>query len=176
MESATPELNTDAARPAVVVCITDAPEERSRLAAQFDGTGILVIASDAEVASAFLSQLRGNESYRQPPDDRSVVHVGELRLDLDHHEATWHDQSLPLTQYELKVLACLAGHPGRIWTYRQLHDRAWDGSYFTGPAAVQSVIKRLRAKLRQAGLPLHIDAARGLGFRLAEGNDLHLAQ
>jgi DNA-binding response OmpR family regulator len=40
------------------------------------------------------------------------------------------------------------------------------GAYFTGPAAVQSVIKRLRAKLRQLALPVHIVAARGLGFRL----------
>jgi hypothetical protein len=36
------------------------------------------------------------------------------------------------------------------------------------------VIKRLRAKLRQAGVPLHIDAARGLGFRLVDGNELRL--
>lgn len=155
----------------VVVCVAGTAEERSRLAAQFDGTGVLVIASDPAVAGAFLGQLQA-PSGPETSGDSAVIRVGELRL--DHHEASWRGRLLPLTPYELKVLACLAERPGRIWTYQQLHDRAWDGSYFTGPAAVQSVIKRLRAKLRQAGVPLHIDAARGLGFRLTEGNDLRL--
>jgi hypothetical protein len=159
------------ADPPVVVCIADTAEERGRLAAQFDGTGVLVIASNSVVAGQFLRGLREPEGS-QPSGDISVVRVGGLRL--DQHEATWYGTLLPLTPYELKVLACLAERAGRIWTYQQLHDRAWDGSYFTGPAAVQSVIKRLRAKLRQAGVPLHIDAARGLGFRLVDGNDLRL--
>lgn len=156
------------ARPSVVVCISDDPDERGRLAAQFDGAGLLLIATDPETAGAFLTRLGTNPGA----DDLSMVRLGGLSL--DHHEAKWQGRRLPLTPYELKVLACLAARPGRIWTYQQLHDHAWDGSYFTGPAAVQSVIKRLRAKLRQAGVPLHIDAARGLGFRLAEGNDLRL--
>ena len=59
-------------------------------------------------------------------------------------------------------------------TYQQLHDEAWDDAYFTGPAAVQSVVKRLRAKLRDAGLPLYVEAVRGVGFRLTVGTDLHL--
>ncbi|HET6740411.1 MAG TPA: winged helix-turn-helix domain-containing protein [Kribbella sp.] len=159
------------ATPPVVVCVAGTPEERSRLAAQFDGNGVLVIASDPAVAAAFLSQLHAPPG-RRPLGDTDVIRVGDLRL--DHHEATWRGRLLPLTPYELKVLACLAERPGRIWTYQQLHDRAWDGSYFTGPAAVQSVIKRLRAKLRQARVPVHVDAARGLGFRLTEGSDLRL--
>ncbi|MEV0803024.1 winged helix-turn-helix domain-containing protein [Kribbella sp. NPDC050281] len=155
----------------VVVCIASSPEERSRLAAQFDGIGVLVVASDPTVAGQFLRQFRGSGGGH-PAGDASVVRVGGLRL--DDHEATWHGVPLSLTPHELKVLACLAERPGRIWTYQQLHDRAWDGSYFTGPAAVQSVIKRLRAKLRQAGVLVHIDAARGLGFRLVDGKDLRL--
>jgi DNA-binding response OmpR family regulator len=159
------------AHPPVVVCVADTAEERSRLAAQFDGAGVLVIASDAAVAGAFLSQLQPSADQRSSRD-LAVLRVGELRL--DQHEASWRGRLLPLTPYELNVLSCLAERPGRIWTYQQLHDRAWDGSYFTGPAAVQSVIKRLRAKLRQAGVPLHVDAARGLGFRLTEAKDLRL--
>jgi DNA-binding response OmpR family regulator len=160
-------------QPPVVVCIAQRPEERSRLAGQFDGVGVLVIASDPAMATAFLERLQAGEPVTADPGpDRrqDQVRVGDLRLNLAHHEATWHGRPLRLTSYELKVLGCLADRPGRVWTYRQLHDHAWDGSYFTGPAAVQSVIKRLRAKLRGAGASLQIDAVRGLGFRLAEGN------
>ena len=149
----------------VIVCITDVPAERVRLAELFDGAGVLVMASDADSARTFLDRLRAESANSAEPRAARVVGAGDLRLDLDRHEATWRGRPLPLTRHELAVLACLVGSPGRVWTYRQLHDHAWDGSYFTGPAAVQSVIKRLRAKLRQAGVPLHIDAARGLGFR-----------
>ena len=163
----------------VVLCITDIAEERSRIAGLFDGVGVLVMASDTDSASRFLRQLNStsvSQASKEPdglprPD---VVHVGDLRLDVTHHEATWHGESLSLTPHEFKVLGCLARRPGRIWTYQQLYDHAWDGPYFPGPAAVQSVVKRLRAKLREAGLPLHIMTARGVGFRLAEGGDLHL--
>lgn len=167
----------------VIVCITDTPEERSRLARMFDGVGILVMTSDKDSASSFLEHFQAAEGDEPPtdaarmPDAAEVsgtTRVGGLQLDLDHHEATWHGRSLQLTPHELKVLACLARSPGRVWTYERLHEHAWGEVYFTGPAAVQSVIKRLRAKLRGLSLPVHIDTVRGLGFRLVRGNDLHL--
>ena len=158
---------------AVVVCIAERPEERARLAAGFDGDGVLVVAASIEAATAFLGRLQVQPAERHE-DDR--IRVGDLRVDLLHHEARWRGQLLSLTPHELKVLGCLAGHPGRVWTYHQLHDAAWDRDYFTGPAAVQSVVKRLRAKLRQAGVQLQIDAARGVGFRLSARTDLHVVQ
>ncbi|TDE09465.1 winged helix-turn-helix domain-containing protein [Jiangella asiatica] len=157
----------------VVVCISDSPAERARLAGQFDGSGILVLAPDADSASTFLRRLDADLTGGRAEDVRTavvpadeVVRAAGLRVDLAHHEASWRGQALALTPYELKVLGCLAGQPGRVWTYRQLHERAWEGKYFAGPAALQSVIKRLRAKLRSAGATVHIHATRGVGFRL----------
>lgn len=163
----------DLTETAVVVCVAGRPEERARLAAAFDGVGVLVIATNLEAAGAFLERLQ-DQPATDPAGDR--IQVGDLRVDPQHHEARWRGQPLSLTPHELKVLGCLAGQPGRVWTYRQLHDAAWDQAYFTGPAAVQSVVKRLRAKLRQAGVQLQIDAARGLGFRLSARTDLHVVQ
>jgi DNA-binding response OmpR family regulator len=158
----------------VVLCISDTAEERSRLAGLFDGVGVLVMAADAASARAFLGQLQETETADEDVSV-GVVRVGALCLDTEHHEATWHNRPLRLTPHELKVLSCLARQAGRLRTYRQLHDHAWDEAYFTGPTAVQSVVKRLRAKLRQWDLPLRIETARGLGFRLTKGNDLQLA-
>lgn len=155
----------------VVICITDAPEERTRLARLYDGVGVLVMASDPASASAILGHLRACRevpSRAAAPDE--VVGPGDLRLDLAHHEASWRGAPLDLTPRELRVLGALARRPGQVWTYQQLHEHAWDELYYAGPAAVQSVIKRLRAKLRAtAGSSLQIIAARGVGFRLVEG-------
>lgn len=166
----------------VVVCIAGSAAERARLAGQFDGAGILVLAPDAGTAGSLLRRLAGAAAVAPPgtgaapPPADEVVRVGGLALDLSRHEATWHGRGLPLTPYELKVLGCLAGRPGQVWTYRQLHERAWGGSYFAGPAAVQSVIKRLRAKLRAVGASVSIRATRGVGFRLDGGPELALVR
>lgn len=168
----------------VVVCITSSPDERARIAGQFEGSGILVLAPDAGVAGTFLRRLAGAgpevtvpaHLAGSPPTGDDVVRVGSLTLDVTRHEATWRGNGLPLTPYEFKVLSCLAGRPGQVWTYEQLHERAWGGTYFAGPAAVQSVIKRLRGKLRAAGASVTIRATRGVGFRLDGGPELALVR
>ncbi|TDC52261.1 winged helix family transcriptional regulator [Jiangella ureilytica] len=165
----------------VVVCITSSPAERARLAGQFDGAGILVLAPDAGSAGSFLRRLAGSAAAvpvrsPSPPPPDEVVRVGGLALHLSRHEATWHGRGLALTPYEFKVLGCLAGRPGQVWTYQQLHEHAWGGTYIAGPAAVQSVIKRLRAKLREVGASVSIRATRGVGFRLDGGPELSLVR
>lgn len=160
----------------VVICIAAEPRERARLAGRFDGAGVMVLARDLQTAQSFLGKVHQVAPAPSVERTQRVVRVDGLRLNIAHHEATWHDHPLQLTPHELKVLGCLASSPGRLWSYQQLHDDAWDDAYFTGPAAVQSVVKRLRAKLRSSGLPLHIEAARGVGFRLTVGTDLHLVR
>lgn len=146
--------------PPVVVCITETQEDRTRLAAIFDGVGVLVMASDAASASTFLGSL----TERPEPEP---IRLGGLTIDLAQLSATWVDRPLNLTVHELRVLGSLAHHPGRVWTYRQLHDEVWERTFFTGPAAVQSVVKRLRRKLRSTGASVQVEAVRGLGFRIA---------
>ncbi|MGH3346524.1 MAG: winged helix-turn-helix domain-containing protein [Nocardioides sp.] len=158
-------LSPSRTKPPVVVCIAERAEERGRLAEMFDGVGVLVIASDTESATRFLRD-------REDRTNEEPIRLGGLRIDLAQHEASWDGVPLPLTTHEFAVLVCLVDPPRRMWTYRQLHDRAWEDAYLTGPAAVQSVIKRLRRKLRAANASLSVEAVRGLGFRLITGHDL----
>jgi DNA-binding response OmpR family regulator len=150
----------------MVVCISGTAEERSRLAGQFEGVGVLVLAADPASAMAFLGCVAEERAALVPgpalPDG--------LALDTAHHELTWHGRPLRLTPHEMKVLGYLAGSAGRLRTYRQLYDHAWSQTYYTGPEVVQSVIKRLRTKLRQWELPLRIETARGLGYRFTTGD------
>jgi DNA-binding response OmpR family regulator len=151
----------DAPRPPVVVCITETAEDRTRIAAMFDGVGVLVMAADAASASSFLGTLDGPSAGPEP------IRLGRLTVDLAQLAATWDDRPLHLTVHETRLLGALARHPGRVWTYRQLHDEVWERTFFTGPTAVQSVVKRLRRKLRGAGSGVELEAVRGVGFRVA---------
>jgi two-component system catabolic regulation response regulator CreB len=75
---------------------------------------------------------------------------------------------LKLTRLELKLLATLLRHPGRVWSREALLDAAW-GSDATGASdrTVDTHVKTLRAKLREARPDLDfIVTHRGMGYSL----------
>src|SRR5690606_4692272 len=99
-----------------------------------------------------------------------VVRAGDLEVDRVRCRARWRGVPLQLTQRERELLACLATRPARVWTYQELYAAAWTGRYLdAGP--VHAAIKRLRRKLRQAGVEVRIDAVRGVGYELGHGAD-----
>lgn len=133
---------------------------RRRLAAQLDGIGVVMFAPDLATAHAML----GRQSVTAGPAE-PVVRVGELAVDRVRCQASWRGVPIGLARRERDLLACLAGEPARAWTYRQLYAAAWDGGYLD-PGPVHAAVKRLRGKLRQAGVPVRIEAVRGVGYQL----------
>ena len=97
----------------------------------------------------------------------AVNRVGPLEMDALSHEA-WHSGTpLPLTHLEFELLAALARHAGQVLSRSQLLDQVWGYDYYGDARAVDSAIKRLRAKLRAAGSdPDLITTVRGVGYRL----------
>jgi DNA-binding response OmpR family regulator len=93
--------------------------------------------------------------------------VGALEVDALAREARFAGNSLPLTRLEFDLLETLARHAGQALSREQLLDQAWGYDYYGGARAVDSAIKRLRARLREAGgAPDVIASVRGIGYRL----------
>ena len=77
---------------------------------------------------------------------------------------------LPLTRRELGLLSALLRTPGRIWTRDALLDAVWGQDADSTDRTVDTHIKTLRAKLREAcGEVELIVTHRGLGYAI----DLH---
>jgi len=77
------------------------------------------------------------------------------------------DSCLPLTRRELGLLTLLLKTPGRIWPRDALLDAVWGQDADSTDRTVDTHIKTLRAKLREAGG--HADLIvthRGLGYAL----------
>src|SRR3954447_19911005 len=88
-----------------------------------------------------------------------------LAVDFLHAEATVHEQPLPLTPREFRLLAAFVGHAGRTLSPEQLLDLAWDDPA-GDPRRVKVYVGSLRGKLAAAGLdPPPIDTVRGFGYR-----------
>jgi len=95
------------------------------------------------------------------------LRVGPLEVDTLSREAWLDGTPLPLTRLELDLLETLMRHAGQALSREQLLDLVWSYDYFGDARAVDSAIKRLRAKLREAGGdPSIIFTVRGIGYRL----------
>jgi two-component system catabolic regulation response regulator CreB len=91
-------------------------------------------------------------------------------LSVDELEARLDGQRLPLTRRELALLQALQRAQGRTLSREQLLDAAWGSGSESTDRTVDTHIKTLRAKLREAGLSDDcIRTHRGLGYSLEAG-------
>jgi len=92
---------------------------------------------------------------------------GSLRLEPESRLVTVAGAALPLTRLEFDLLHLLLANAGRVLTRERLIERAWGYDFFGDTRAVDSAVKRLRAKLRAASADADsIEAVRGVGYRL----------
>ncbi|MCP4542309.1 MAG: response regulator transcription factor [Chloroflexi bacterium] len=97
----------------------------------------------------------------------TVYRNGLLQVDTLSHEARIADILLPLTRLEFDLLETLIRHAGQALSRDQLLDQVWGYDYYGDARAVDSAVKRLRAKLRAAGGdPTIISNVRGVGYRM----------
>jgi DNA-binding response OmpR family regulator len=105
----------------------------------------------------------------QPPQTPSdVLQLGDLMIDADRREARLGVVELELTALEFELLHALARHAGRVLSREQLLEQVWGYDYYGDQRVVDSVVKRLRAKLRQAAPKDEvIVTVRGVGYKLS---------
>jgi len=101
-----------------------------------------------------------------PPADR-VLRVGRLTVDVAQHEVCIDETPVDVTPREFEILEALARHPGQVLTRELLLERVWGSTYYGDDRAVDSAIKRLRARLRRVDPDATLIATvRGVGYKL----------
>ncbi len=109
------------------------------------------------------SQGEGQESL----PDKTLYGPASLRLNPESRLAAVGETSLALTRLEFDLLHLLLANTGRVLTRERLLEQAWGYDFVGDTRAVDSAIKRLRAKLRQAADEADcIEAVRGVGYRI----------
>jgi DNA-binding response OmpR family regulator len=92
---------------------------------------------------------------------------GGLQLDLESRQVIVSETVLQLTRLEFDLLNLFLTNAGRVLTRERLLEQAWGYEFVGDTRAVDSAIKRLRAKLRAASPTADsIEAVRGIGYRL----------
>jgi two-component system response regulator RegX3 len=107
---------------------------------------------------------------RRELDTRGAIaklRVGDLELDLAKHEARVGDETVPLTAFELKLLALLAAEPERVFSRPEIMRHLWDSSYVGGERACDLHVSNIRRKLeRDPARPERLVTVRGVGYKL----------
>ncbi len=129
--------------------------------------------SPRELISRVRAVLRRSQAPPLPPAEdhpgEPVLGLGPLRLDPTAHRCTVHGVEIQLTLTEFRMLQTLMSAPGRAYSRDELVERSYEGRHFVSGRTVDSHIRRIRAKLREAGMDEVIETVHGLGFRLRKG-------
>jgi DNA-binding response OmpR family regulator len=156
--------------PAVVIAIAASMDERLRVARIVSPHAPLLLVASREEALQLLA--RGAPEHVEPagelpaPDTPSLV--AGVDVDSEWRTLQWQGSSVALSPLEHDLLLCLLDPPLRTWTFALLHRTVWGNDHLAGRDDVQSVVKRLRRKLREVGSPLGIRAVRGVGLRVVD--------
>ena len=98
-----------------------------------------------------------------------MLERGQLRMDPERHSCTWKNVPITLTVTEFLILQALAAHPGVLKSRNALMDAAYDDQVYVDDRTIDSHIKRLRKKFKEADDSCElIDTIYGVGYRLKE--------
>ena len=101
--------------------------------------------------------------------EKEMLVIGELSIHLPSLSVTLSGHKLNLTRREVELLYTLAASPGRVFTRDNLLTIVWGYEFAGNYRAVDSHIKRLRAKLCDAGNAWDIKTVWGVGYRFEQG-------
>lgn len=115
-----------------------------------------------------VARVRACLRRRAPATSNEWQRVGAFEIDRDGRRIRYRGRRLDLTRYEYGLLEALLGRPGAVYSRVQLMDRVWADAPETADRTVDTHVKTLRAKLRDAGA---VDADpirthRGLGYSI----------
>lgn len=106
---------------------------------------------------------------------RSVVQVGDVRIDLGARAVSRGGSEVRLTPTEWALLALLAEHAGTVLDHRVLLGRVWGAEYVGDRNYLRTFIQRLRRKLEvDAANPTIIETIGRQGYRLGPMPSAHI--
>ncbi len=93
------------------------------------------------------------------------LRIGDVEIDLLHHQARLRGRDLELTAREFDLLTYLAHHAGKVCTHQMILRAVWGGEYGNEAESLRTYIYRLRRKLDDSGGAL-LRTSPGIGYSL----------
>lgn len=120
--------------------------------------------SPREVVARIKAVLRRLHESREQDQATHLV-VDNLDIDMNAYIVKLNDRQVPCTPKEIEILWTLAGNQGMVFSREHLLQSIWGYDYLGDTRAVDSHIKRIRAKLCKEGNGWDIRTVWGVGYR-----------
>jgi len=115
------------------------------------------------------SELRSGPPAEAEAEEPAQIVRGRLAMDPARHRVTWDGRDVSLTVTEFMILEALAQRPGVVKSRNQLMDVAYQDDIYVDDRTIDSHIKRLRRKFREADPEFSaIETLYGVGYRFGE--------
>ena len=124
--------------------------------------------SPREVMARIKAVLRRMHEMKQQDQSAHLV-VGNLDIDMGAFIVKLNGKAVPCTPKETEILWTLASNPGMVFSREHLLQSIWGYDFLGDTRAVDSHIKRIRAKLCQEGNGWDIKTVWGVGYRFEIG-------
>ncbi|HET6504876.1 MAG TPA: response regulator transcription factor [Amycolatopsis sp.] len=97
------------------------------------------------------------------------LRAGPLALDQVRHEVRLHGRRIECTPAEFRILEALMSSPGRVFSRRQLLDRAHGPDSFVTERTADAHVKNLRRKIEaDPRNPVHLQTVYGVGYKMID--------
>ena len=150
--------------PIIVLSATDS-DERKILALNGGADDYVTKPFSMGELEARIRAVLRNRPSEPDADVPAALRVGELELDLVHHEVRQRGVRVELTAKEFGLLAFLARHVERTCTHQMILGAVWGTGYTSEAQYVHAYVHRLRVKLNDENGEL-IETTPGVGYRL----------
>ena len=99
-------------------------------------------------------------------EDREILGVADLSVDLNQHVVTRAGKRIDLSPREYDLLVTLLRRPKRVFSREELLDMVWGDESDVGPNAVERYVSYLRGKIDEGFATQLIHTVRGAGYSL----------
>jgi two-component system, OmpR family, copper resistance phosphate regulon response regulator CusR len=100
---------------------------------------------------------------------RSILEVGDLRVDRGGHRAERGGRTLELTAKEFALLEFMALHTEQVLSRATIAEHVWDVGYDAQSNVIDVIVGRLRRKLEAGGASRLLHTVGGVGYTLRRG-------
>ena len=152
-----------------IIMLTAKDEEIDRVVGLEMGADDYIVKpfSTRELMARVKAVLR--RAKRQPTQGAPILQLGNLRLDVTRRQVAWLGEPFGLTAIQFELLRLFMANPGRVFSREELLNRVWGYDFYGDTRAVDSAIKRLRARLRQVAANAElVVTVRDAGYKLSD--------
>ena len=104
-----------------------------------------------------------------PADEKTLLKINDLEIDLARHRASLREAVLNLTPKEFDLLVFLAKNKGFVFNREQLLEKVWGYDYAGDTRTVDVHIRWLRQKIEtDPANPRNLLTVRGAGYKLGD--------